>query len=41
MANPEPDDAGTDHDVPVDLVELHEVLEMGLAEKAEAEAGDG
>lgn len=27
----EPDDAGTDHDVPADLVELHEVLEYQAA----------
>lgn len=27
----EPDDAGTDHDVPADLVELHEILEWRAA----------
>lgn len=27
----EPDDAGTDHDVPAELVELHEVLEYQAA----------
>lgn len=27
----EPDDAGADHEVPVDLVELHEILEMAAA----------
>lgn len=30
MAFPEPDDAG-DHEVPADLVELHEVLEWQAA----------
>lgn len=31
MGTPEPDDAGGDHAVPADLVELHEVLEWGAA----------
>lgn len=33
--NPEPDDAGTDHDVPANLVELHEVLEYQAAVELE------
>lgn len=31
MDQTEPDDAGTDHDVPVDLLELHIALELQAA----------
>lgn len=35
MPDTEPDDAGDEHDVPVDLVELFEVIEWQMACDAE------
>lgn len=35
----EPEDAGAEHDVPADLVELHEALEYLAAADEEAEHG--